>query len=639
MYNRWNVREKRRISVKNNLRRLGALLCALVLCLTSARALSVEDALTLLEKNYVDALPSAAYKAETLDELFDAVGDPYTYYLSKDEYQAFTDSVESESSFVGIGVTVEYTANGILITSVLNGGSAKDAGLRAGDLIVAIDGVSCAPASDAHSELIRRGEAGTYVDLTVRRADGSVQTHRLERRLIELRNTTVTYENDVGTFDCDSFGSHTADYFFLGLASYPQAKQWVVDLRGNGGGYADAALYILGAFTGSGRKLIYHMGDGSSMAQWIAAERVTDKPVIVLVDQYTASASEFFANGIRAAGDGIVIGERTYGKGSAQLVFDETNTPSLFDGDALKITSYRFYSGDGCTSDRIGVLPTLLVEDEYASEAAALLSATKPERGDYLALTLNGVPFYLPLAEAVLSEHRAALSKLLSALPPDVSVFRQSENALEKLTAAQALERWGNVSDSRRFADVSDSPYEAQIDTLGVYHILGGVGDGRFDPNAALTRAQLAALLAQALDLSDGSSDVFSDVPDDRWYTGKIGAVASLGFMDGVGDGRFDPDAGLTQEQFIAVMGRLARFLNCNVDDYARNRAETVPSESAYAAFSEWARCGADVLTGYDRLNMLYAPLSDIEPGAPVTRAQAAATLCNTLKALRLLSY
>ena len=619
--------------MKRIIRRLSALLCVLSLCLTPASALSVDDAITLLEIAYVDELPAAAYTAETLDELFDIIGDPYTYYMPANAYESFQEDVEGEISVNGVGITIEYTAEGILIASILDGGSAKEAGLRPGDCIIAIGGVSCAPAAEAHRDLIR-GEAGTFVDLTVRRAGEGVRDYHLERRPVVIRNTTVTSKDGVGCIDCDSFGSETVGYFFEALTDDPDTRLWVVDLRNNTGGYADAAVLILGAFTGIGKKLIYLAGNGESIASHYASEPLTDKPVIVLVNGFSASSSEILAGGIRAEKAGIVLGSRTYGKGSAQIVYDESSFPELFDGDALKITTYRFYNGDGCTTDRIGVLPTLLIDDALADDVAALLSPDAPEGDEYLALTLNGIPFYLDLS----GEGGAARTELLSALPPDASVARIFGNSAEKLSAAQALARYGDAAASRCFTDVADSPYATQINTLGTYGILGGVGGGRFAPDAVLTRAELAAMLAQALDLASGPAGLFSDVPDGRWYTEKIGAVSSFGLMNGTGGGAFEPDAGLTQEQFIAVMGRLARFLNCNADAFAGNSAELALADGPLSAFAPWVRSEAYVLSAYGG-NMLYTQPGEIDPHAGVTRAQAAATLCNILKTLHTLSY
>ena len=625
--------------MKRLFRRLTAAICTLALCLTSASALSVEDAIQLLEDNYVDKLPAAAYEAETLDELFDAVGDPYTYYMDAADYEAFTAGVESETTVTGIGASIEYTANGILLTSILPGSGALDAGLEAGDIITAIDGIGCVPASDQHRNLII-GEEGTTVTLTIRHPNGTTQDYDIVRRTITIHNTTVTLENGVGNIDCDSFGSKTIEYFETGLEENDKnARQWVVDLRGNTGGLADAAVGTLGTFTGFGPKMYYRMGDGSSFYSIYFADPLSEKPVIVLVDGFSASASEIFSGGIRAEDAGIVVGSRTYGKGTAQIVADKRGYPDLFDGDSLKITAYRFYCSDGNTTDRIGVLPTILVDDEYTVDVAALLSATQPKRTEYLSLTLNGNTFYLDPVAARTNGSLDTLVVLLSALPPDVFLVRNTATGAGVITPAEALEHYCNSTETRSFSDVADSAYATEINILGTYGILGGDGAGHFFPERTLTRAELAAILAQALNVSSNASGLFSDVSDDRWFASDVNAVASLGFMSGVGDGRFDPDASLTQEQFITVMGRLARFLNFNADDFALElNEESLAENETLAVLASWARVSGSVLTLYDD-NMLYAQLDEIDPQAPVTREQAAATLCNILKMLDILSY
>ena len=618
--------------MKRITRRLCAVLCALALCLTSVSALSVEDALHLLEENYVDPLPAAAYDAKTLDELFAAVGDPYTYYMSAVDYEEFSAGVERESTVTGIGAGIEYTANGIHITMLLDGGAAKDAGLQLDDYIIAIEGVSCAPAGEQHRSLII-GEAGTYVTVTVRHPDGTVQDYRLERRTVELHNTTVSAANGVGTIDCNSFGSQTESYFSEGISANSDAvDHWVVDLRSNLGGLADAAVGTLGSFTGAGPKLYYRLNDGSSFYTLYLADRETDKPAIVLVNGYTASASEILSGGIRAQDAGIVVGSRTYGKGTAQLVLDKEKYPDLFDGDSLKVTAYRFYCSDGNTTDRIGVIPTLLVDDALTADVAALLTTERPESGEFLFFTLNGCLFYVDLAR---SRGTDALSELFSALPPEMVLHCEADGAASELDTADTAKRLGISYADRRFTDLADSAYPTQIDTMGVYGILAGDGKGHFRPDAALTRAELAALLAQALNVTGQNTGRFADVSADRWYSGDVSAITYLGFMNGVSPRYFDPNGTLTQEQFIAVMGRLARFLNFHADDYAL--ALTEDDLAAYDGLAAWARTEASVLTDYDG-NMLYAALDTIDPHASVTREQAAATLCNMLKTLHILS-
>ena len=626
--------------MKPAIRRLTAALCALALCLTSAFAVSVQDVLDLLERYYVDELPAAAYEATTLDELFAAVGDPYTYYMDEEAYRRFNASIESETSVTGIGVTVRFTEAGIEILNVLNGGGAKDAGLRAGDVIIAIDGESCVPGGDQYISRIG-GEVGTSVDITVRRTDGSVRTFAIMRRLIELHNTTVTLEDGVGYIDCQSFGSRTGEYFSSGIQQYnDQSRVWIVDLRGNTGGYASAAVQAAGVFSGLGAKLHFVDRQGYSEPSSYYGRDLTDKPAIVLVNAGTASASEIFSGDVRAENSGIIVGSRTYGKGLAQLVFDGSTNPGIFGSDAVKISVYRFYCSDGNTTDKLGVLPTLYVDDAYTAGVGRLLCAEKPAAGEYLTLALNGNTFIVDPAAAHAEGLDDALGELLSALPPDVTVLRTAaDGSTETLTSDRALALYAPASVSRRFNDVSLSAYAEAINILGTYGIVLGDGKGGFSPNRTLTRAELCAMLAQALNISSTASGLFSDVPDGRWFTGDVNAIAALGFVNGLGDGTFDPYGTLTQEQFITIMGRLVCFLNFHADQYANGLStEAMLANRSLTVLSPWAQNGASVLTSYAG-NMLYTDLGSIAPKTAVTREQAAATLCNILKTLDILSY
>ncbi len=629
--------------MKKTLRRLFAAICALALCLSPACALTVEDAISLLESNYVDDLPPAAYEAQTLDELFAAIGDPYTYYMDAEHYKAFLDGVESEGSVSGLGVAIEYTEEGILIISVLPGGGAEDAGFRPGDLIVAVEGESCVPAGEQHRTRII-GQPGTFVDLTLRHPNGETQDYRIERRAVPIHNTQVSLDGDVGMIDCDSFGSMTAQYFFDGILEHTgDARMWIVDLRYNAGGLSNAASSALGYFTGEGTKLYYRLHSGQYRYVTHFEPALTNKPAVVLVNGYTASAAEILAGGFRGEQAGVVVGTRTYGKGTAQLVFDAADRSDLFEGDCVKITTYRFYCSDGNTTDRIGVLPTLYVPDECAEDVAALLTMPRPESGDYLALHLNGNDFYIDLARAQTGRYALALAELLAALPPDAVLSRTTADGQELISSAAALALYGGGHASRGFADAAEDPFEAQIDTLAVYGLVNGDEKGDFHPERTLTRAELCALLANTLNLTSAAESPFSDVPEGRWYTGDVTAMAGLGFVDGVGDGRFDPDGTLTQEQFITVMGRLTSYLNFYALDYTEDLEEDLGQFEELAPFAPWARSGVAVLTdfaeSYQGEAMLYAGLDEIDPAAPVTRAQAAATLCGVLKTLGILAY
>lgn len=623
--------------------RLGAFSCAAALLLaTGAQALSVEEAREILQRSYVDRLPRAAQDASSLDELF-SYTDAYTYYMTGEEYEAFLSDVEGEESFVGIGAEITYGEQGITIVSVLKGGGAEQAGLTAGDVIVAIDGEDCVPGTaEAREKLL--GEAGTQVRVTVLRADGSEKDFTVTRTLITQTNTTVSVADGVGYIDCDSFGSQTGTYFQDGVRKNNSAvRAWVVDLRGNGGGLTSAAVTALGTFAGKGELAYFVDRDGDAIPERYVGADLTDKPVIVLMNGGSASASEIFAGGILGTGSGIVIGERSYGKGVAQIVYDGTNCPYLTD-DAVKVTAYRFYCAGGNTSDRVGVIPTLYIPQGTASAVAQLLAGEKPTDGSaYLRLVLNGLDFYVDITAA--KQQTLALEGILRALAPDTELYWGENGTEERVTSAQVRERCGKAEMSMDFSDASGSAYEKEINTLAAYRIVFG-DKGKFRPGDTMTRAEICALLAQALDVYSSADGYFTDVPKGSWYASSVNAMASLGLISGVGGGRFAPNATMTQEEFITVLGRLVEFLNLDARAYLDEHPLAILQPLAqYKDFSPWAIRCVDLLTSSvtdedgNAVTMYCTDLAHIEPKAPILREQAAAALCNALRATGAMKY
>lgn len=625
--------------MKKILRRFLAAFCATAVLLTSASALSVEEAYEILRYAYVDKLPAEAKQAETLEELF-SFTDAYTYYMSEEEYEAFLARVESEESFSGIGAEIRYTEEGILLVSLLSGGGAERAGLAAGDLITAVDGVSCLNAAAEHSALLR-GDEGTKVRLRVLRGDGSEQEISVTRTRITLANTTVTAENGMGYIDCDSFGSQTGKYFQDGVKAYDKSvRAWVVDLRGNGGGLTSAAADALGVFCGEGTVASLVDRAGTARTEAYTGSDLTDKPVIALIDASSASASEIFALGVSGTGAGIVIGERSYGKGVAQVLFDGTNCPYL-ENDAVKVTSYRFYGANGCTSERIGVLPTLFIPQGYTTAAAKLLAGEKSTDGSArLRLVLNGCDFYVD-AE---TEAREALRCILFALAPDAVVYWSENGAEVAITPAQAREKCGFAKEGVSFTDLSGHPYETEINALAAYRIVFG-SDGAFRPDDTMTRAEVCALFAQAMNSSSAKS-FFSDVAADAWYAESVNAMAEIGLVSGVGRGFFAPNDTMTQEEFLTVLGRFAEWLSLDARSYLDEHPLAVLRPlSQYREFSSWAVRGVDVLTNSVQdesgatVLMCWTELAEIEPQESITRAQAAASLYRVLRVTGALSY
>ncbi len=622
--------------------RLGAFSCAAALLLaTGAQALSVEEAREILQRSYVDRLPRAAQDASSLDELF-SYTDDYTYYMTGEEYKDFLAGVEGEERFVGIGAEIRYSEEGIEIVSPLKGGGAEKAGLLAGDVIVAIDGESCVPGTaEARERLL--GEAGTQVRVTVLRADGSKKDITVTRALVVQANTSVSAEDGIGYIDCGSFGSQTGTYFQDGVRRYSSAvRAWIVDLRSNGGGLTSAAVTALGTFAGKGELAYFVDRDGDAIPERYAGADLTDKPVIVLMNNSSASASEIFAGGILGTGAGIVIGERSYGKGVAQIIYDGTNCPYLTD-DAVKLTAYRFYCAGGNTSDRVGVVPTLYIPQGRTTAVAKLLAGEKRADGAYLHLVLAGLDFYVDADEA--KEESGATEALLRALAPDAVLYWGENGAEERMTSAQAREKLGAPQASLDFNDADRSAYADEINALAAYRIVFG-DKGAFRPEDTMTRAEVCALLAQALDVYAQGEGHFTDVPKDSWYAPSVNAMASLGLVSGVGGGRFAPNATMTQEEFITVLGRLVEFLNLDARAYLGEHPLAILQPLAqYKDFSPWAIRCADLLTSSvtdedgNAVTMYCTDLAHIEPKAPILREQAAAALYNALRTTGVLKY
>ena len=636
--------------MKKYLSRLLALVLALVLLALPASALTVDQALELLEEYYYYDIPGEAYEAGSVEELIRLLGDPYTSYMSPEDYQAFLESMEGETDLVGIGVSMQYTDEGILVVEVIPGGSAQGAGFQPGDLIVEVDGTSCAPADASHREMII-GEEDTQVTLTILR-DGKTSTHTLTRRPVVVPNTQIRLlDGGIGYIDCNSFGLDTGKEFAnLVRDNDREVNLWVVDLRDNGGGYVSAAMDMLSALMGPGRYIYTEYGDGSG--EYVAGMQrsATSKPLVVLIDGNSASASEIVASNVRDRHWGITVGSRTYGKGVAQVMLDGDVFPDYFEGgSSLKVTTYRFYSAGGNTTDKIGVIPTLLVDDDKVEDVALALGGSSSESRMSITVSAPGAPSSRRSYSIAPGTDKDTLAALLSALPPQITLgyAKDGQRAQSAYTPAALAEILGIEYENRWFGDVADSRYADAINAMGTYELLAGDGQGSFNPKGKLTRAELCTMLARVLDVGYQGPSLFQDVDMGVWYGPSVNALAYLGLVSGVGDGNFNPNGTLTQEEFLTIMGRIARFINVRLDDYGQ-WAEDGTRFALYqrlllSPYSDWARGSVAVLAwGLEdaldgRGDLLYAPLKDLSPQQPILREEAAAGMYAVLSGLNIL--
>lgn len=587
------------------LSRLCAAAVALCVMVTPAWALTVEQARELLAENYVDVIDQEVLDKPTIEELLDALGDPYTDYLAPGEYADFLATMEDET-LCGIGATSAKSEGGLLIDEVIEGSPAQTAGLEPGDLMVAVDGVSIENMDlDRAVELIR-GEEGSQVKITyLRQGKGLPRTATLTRAVIVLPATTGrVLEGGVGYIDCDTWGQDTLGHFRELMGEMEdQVGCWLIDLRDNPGGLTDAAAQTAGLFCGQGTMLSLRYRsddpqspDGYAYEPFVARYGpITEKPVVLLINGNTASASESFTAALRDHGVAVSVGERTYGKGVAQGLWDKSVDPELFaDGDCMKITMARFYSPLGNTNDTVGVLPELPADEAQAAGTALALAQRLAEQGENWRVWYDG---------------------LLS-----------------------------QMEDAAAFSDCSHSPYATAVAALAAHGLVDGKEDGLFHPEDTLTRAELAQLLCNALQSwIPLTPPAFDDVAEDAWYQDAVAAIVSQGFMEGVAPGRFAPEETLTRQELFTVVGRLARWLNDDMDTAARRAGEEVKELRVLRDYADWARIPVWLLTCTEEngsgttVGLLWDAPENIDPTAPASRQEAAQVLYILLHYLRIL--
>lgn len=613
----------------------------LALCVGAlpAGAITVEQARELIQERYVDQVPAAALEQDTVEATIAALDDPYSWYLTPEELTEMLDTTVDEA-VVGIGVTVSLhpEGDGVRIVRMEEGGPAQEAGLQVDDVITAVDGTALKGLALEEIGGLIRGKEGTSVRLTYRRGSrqGSV---RVTRREVAI---AATYGNlldgGLGYIRCEEFGSDTAEHFRSLIGNMDKdANVWIIDLRGNPGGTVDAVSEVGSLFAGPGAYVLMREKGGETAAYGLDQEAITDKPVVIVTDEDTASASEALTAALRDYGRAVVVGERTFGKGIAQEILYEGQYPEYFpDGDGIKLTVARFFSPVGNTNDALGVIPDLNVPGQVALDVVELLASTwsGEECADPLMFSLYGQWYTLELAglEEDDVDRELTLRCLLDALPRSVTLIRGGG-----FVSLDALyEEFGLENGHWEFPDGDDGTWcDVSIyDVLYTYGLVSGKDDGGFHPQDALTRAELCQLVAVALQCRYPSNpSPFDDVDDEAWYAPAVIALYNRGMVQGDGNGLFHPEDTVSHQEFFAVMGRLLAWLNCDAYDALETMGEEKLSLRILRDYDGWAKapvwllaCGMEDGDG-DFVDLLWEYAGDIDPHAATTRDEAALVL------------
>ncbi len=292
-----------------------------------------------------------------------ALGDPYTEYYDEEETAALMESTSGEFSGIGASMTQNTDGPGAVITTVYEDSPAAEAGLQEGDVISKVDGTDVSGMDlDSIVSLIK-GEKGTEVTITVLRGGEEVEVTAV-RDTIQVQ--TVEYnmmEDQIGYISVSEFDDVTYDQFKNALETLEGEgmEGLVIDLRNNPGGNLSTVTDMLKLLLPEGTIVSITDKNGDTEEVTCDGSNEFTKPLAVLVNQYSASASEVFSGAIQDYGIGSIVGVTTYGKGVVQQLID------LGDGTCLKVTIAEYYTPSGRSINGVGVKPD--VEAEYVYDA------------------------------------------------------------------------------------------------------------------------------------------------------------------------------------------------------------------------------------------------------------------------------
>lgn len=378
---------------------------------------TLSDVRTLLQQGYVDPVSSEVLNAPTIDETLTKLGDPHTIYFTPKQYQDFINSMDM--TFSGIGVYIELVPEGIRITSVIDGSPAADEGLKSGDIITEADGQSLAGLSQETAVGLLRGPEGSTVQITVKRGDTTLNL-QVARRAVEIPTVEgKIVQGGIGYIVIHTFGTTTPAGFDQTVKELKDkgAKAWIIDLRNNPGGYVSSALNLAGYFIGDQTALKTKDRNGAHTYLGVKQSVLLSEPIVFLTNENSASASEILTSVVKDYHKATVLGNRTYGKGSMQSMFQ------LSDGSVLKMTIAKFFSPFGNEINKVGINPDAKIVNTDSEKAAELLlmglTQPKSDHSGSIRVYVNSKFWEISLDQATKPEFWQAYGELVSNLSPE----------------------------------------------------------------------------------------------------------------------------------------------------------------------------------------------------------------------------
>lgn len=335
-----------------------------------ASTAKLKEIKTLIDRYYLEDVDEDQLEAYTYKGLLAGLGDPYSTYYTKEEYEDLTESMEGV--FSGIGAVLQQDADDgtIKVVRVIKDSPAEEAGVKANDILYKIEGKEISSDEDL-SEVVSRvkGKEGTNVNLTFLRNEEEID-FTITRKQIE--NPTVEYEmldQSIGYIQITEFEEVTVDQFENAMEELEKdgMEKLVLDLRDNPGGLLSSVVSIADQFIGEGM-IVYTEDKNGNREEYTADSKESfDQPLAVLINGNSASASEILAGAIQDYKIGTLVGTTSFGKGIVQ------STIKLPDGSALKLTISSYYTPEGRNIHEKGIDPDVEVElDESLEDQSSI---------------------------------------------------------------------------------------------------------------------------------------------------------------------------------------------------------------------------------------------------------------------------